>query len=69
MKTTGYPTIVLDANTYWKSEFMDEVEAELQDKSLLVKEGFESFSKADILAYHILKENGYFDIDEETINE
>jgi hypothetical protein len=45
---------------YYKTAFLEDVEKEIQSKAFRVKAGVDTFSKAETLAYLILKKIGYF---------
>lgn len=60
--------ISLSASTYYYTDFLKEVEEEIQKKAFLVNAGLDKFSKAEIFAYWALHANGYFFVEPEQAN-
>jgi len=52
---------------YYRPEFLEKVEKEIQHKALRVRLGIDSFSSAEQLAYMILKSRGYFAVEAESV--
>lgn len=52
--------VIRVAEELFYADFIDEVVEEIQTKAFLVQAKMDSFSKAEALAYWILKKNGYF---------
>lgn len=58
------PKIVSLNNTTWfYSSFLRELEKEIQGKAYEVQAGIDKFSKAEMFAYMVLQNNGYFEVD------
>lgn len=52
---------------YYRPEFLEKVEKEIQHKALRVRLGMDSFSSAEQLAYMVLKSKGYFAVEAESV--
>lgn len=51
--------------TYYRVDFLKQVAQELMKKEFLVRTGLDMFSKAELFAYAVLLDNGFFEEQEE----
>lgn len=66
-KTTKKSEVISLRSTfaYYRVDFLKQVAQELMKKEFLARTGLDMFSKAELFAYAVLLDNGFFEEEEE----